>query len=189
MNSNSLIKIFFLCPVPDDQKPIAEYIELKKNSILNWTSFSKKKYNGKLFSVFFTFFCWISFFEICSSFPFPVSFFKELKELSTNLEGEKIDRIVTIGILTIFLTFLFMSFFLLQTIFNLEEINSHFKNPRLCYEEGSWYQIKIWEKPFLLMKNEKLLRNQKIEPILQRVKNTFLITFFFTIFFLLLFFI
>jgi hypothetical protein len=193
MTSNSLIKIFFLCPVPDDQKPIAEYIELKKNSLLNWTSFSNKKYNLKLFSVFFTFFCLISFFEICS---FPFSFFKEIietvKELTTNWQpeyGEKIEKIVTLGILTVFFTLLFMSFFLLQTIFTLKEINSHFRNPRLCYEEGSWYQTKIWEKPFLLMKNEKLIRNQKIEPIIQRIKNSFFLIFFFTVFFFLLLFI
>jgi hypothetical protein len=40
MNSYNeiLIKIFFLCPVPNDQKPINEYIELKENSFINWAS-------------------------------------------------------------------------------------------------------------------------------------------------------
>ena len=42
MNLN--IKIFLLCPIPDDQKPINEYISLKKNPFTNWIQYSKKKY-------------------------------------------------------------------------------------------------------------------------------------------------
>jgi hypothetical protein len=34
------IQIFFLCPVPEEQKPINEYIGLKENQITNWTTLS-----------------------------------------------------------------------------------------------------------------------------------------------------
>ena len=51
MNTN--IKIFLLCPVPDDQKPINEYIGLKENQLTNWTTLSKKKLSKKDFTTFF----------------------------------------------------------------------------------------------------------------------------------------
>ena len=47
MNLN--IKIFLLCPIPDDQKPINEYINLKENDFTNLMLLSKKNYFSKIF--------------------------------------------------------------------------------------------------------------------------------------------
>ena len=66
MNSN--IKIFLLCPVPEEQKPINAYIGLKENQLTNWTTLSKKNYEKKLISLFSFLFFLVSFFRI-SSFP------------------------------------------------------------------------------------------------------------------------
>ena len=49
----SKLKLILLCPVPEDQKPITEYIGLKENPLTNWTTLSTKNYNAKLFSFFF----------------------------------------------------------------------------------------------------------------------------------------
>jgi len=49
MNSN--IKLFLLCPVPEDQKPINEYIGLKENPLTNWTTLSKKKLFRESYSI------------------------------------------------------------------------------------------------------------------------------------------
>jgi hypothetical protein len=49
MNSN--IKIFLLCPVPETQKPINEYIGLKENFLTNWTTLNKDKYYKKMESI------------------------------------------------------------------------------------------------------------------------------------------
>ena len=48
MNFN--LNVFLLCPIPEEQKPINEYIELKKNIFLNWTSCSLKNYILKIVS-------------------------------------------------------------------------------------------------------------------------------------------
>ena len=48
MNFN--IKVFLLCPVPEDQKPINDYINIKENSLINWTMSSFKKYVVKVVS-------------------------------------------------------------------------------------------------------------------------------------------
>ena len=53
MNRN--IKVFLLCPVPEDQKPINEYINIKENSFINWTTLPVKKYLLKLISIYLHF--------------------------------------------------------------------------------------------------------------------------------------
>ena len=50
MNLN--IKIFLLCPIPDDQKPINEYINLKENDFTNLMLLSKKIIFRKFLSIF-----------------------------------------------------------------------------------------------------------------------------------------
>ena len=54
MNLN--IKIFLLCPIPDDQKPINEYINLKENSFTNLMLLSSKNYYSKIFTNFLKYF-------------------------------------------------------------------------------------------------------------------------------------
>ena len=46
------IKIFLLCPIPDDQKPINEYINLKENDFTNLMLLSRKNYFSKIFTNF-----------------------------------------------------------------------------------------------------------------------------------------
>ena len=62
MNTN--IKIFLLCPVPDEQKPITEYISLKENPLTNWTTLSKIKYQNKLLKFLLYNFIFIGFFTV-----------------------------------------------------------------------------------------------------------------------------
>ena len=58
MNTN--IKIFLLCPIPDDQKPITEYIGLKKNLLTNWITLSKNNYLKTITNLWFINFVIIS---------------------------------------------------------------------------------------------------------------------------------
>jgi hypothetical protein len=46
----------------------------------------------------------------------------------------------------------------------------------LFYEEASWYDGQIWEKPFFLIKNDKLISTQKIEPILEEIIKSFFLS-------------
>lgn len=150
MNSN--IKIFLLCPVPEDQKPINAYIGLKENQLTNWTTLSKKNYEKKLISLFFFFFFLVAFFRF-SSFPDSRYLFQWLL----------INVFVSLNLL----------FFLVLLVFSRwKQIEKDFNEPRLFYEEASWYDGQIWEKPFSILKNDKLISTQKIKPILQRISRT-----------------
>ena len=150
MNSN--IKIFLLCPVPEEQKPINGYIGLKENQLTNWTTLSKKNYEKKLISLFSFFFFVVSFFRFSSFSDSRYVFDWFLITLSLSL------------------TLLF--FLILLIFFRWKQIEKDFNQPRLFYEEASWYDGQIWEKPFSILKNDKLISTQKIKPILQRISRT-----------------
>lgn len=150
MNSN--IKIFLLCPVPEEQKPINAYIGLKENQLTNWTTLSKKNYEKKLVSLFCFFFVFVSFFRFSS--------FSDTRYL---FEWLLINISISLNLL----------FFLIVLIFSRwKQIEKDFNEPRLFYEEASWYDGQIWEKPFSILKNDKLISTQKIKPILERILRT-----------------
>ena len=150
MNTN--IKIFLLCPIPDDQKPINQYIELKENLITNWTTLSTKKYEKKIFSFYSLFFSIISLFQFSS------------------LKG--IDYLFDWVLYNLNITTSFLLFFFLINLSRWFQIKSQFEKARFFYEETSWYDGQIWEKPFLLIKNDKLINTQKINPIIKRIQKT-----------------
>ena len=152
MNFN--IKIFLLCPIPEEQKPINEYISLKENSLTNWITLTKKEYGLTLLRGFFILFL------ICLTFTF---------------EGaESITQIIeTIQITSIF-SLICLSTLLCYVIINWKQVDNRFNTSRLIYEEGSWYTSEIWEKPISLIKNDKLISSQIIQPILIRNLRFFL---------------
>ena len=149
----SNIKFFLLCPIPEEQKPITNYLQLKENKYTNIITFSESRYQKVIFSYFLLIFLFLSYIELFSnSFDFSI--------LSLNWFSKTI--LITLGIL-------FLYFF---TIFYLWKENFRcFQNTRIFYEEASWYDGQIWDKPMLIIKNDRLLNNQKIKPILQRLKN------------------
>jgi len=145
------IKTFLLCPVPDDQKPINEYLNLKENKFLNWGNLNTNKNKKFLATLFLTFF---SFFSIGQLQVLSFSSFFDI----------------------LFNTLVIIQFFLLVILIRWITINEKFQNSRLVYEEASWYDGQIWEKPFFLIKNDKLISTQKIEPILEEIIKSFLLS-------------
>jgi hypothetical protein len=146
MNLN--IKVFLLCPVPDDQKPINEYINLKENTLFNVLAFSKKNYFSKILVNFLVFFF----------LGTPFSFLFKLNDQ-----------------LFLFNTFFAINFLIFLFFVNFSlwfQLLNQFRSTRLFYEEGSWYDGQFWEKPIELIKNDKLISQQKIKPILNRIFKT-----------------
>jgi hypothetical protein len=165
MNTN--IKIFLLCPVPEDQKPINEYIGLKENPLTNWTTLSKKNYLKKIMNLFL-----INLSLIC------------LLNLNTVLVD--FNHFFNWLITNTFISFNLISLFFIVILFRWKQTQNRFEQTRLVYEEGSWYDTQIWEKPFLIIKNDKLISTQKIEPVIQRLLSTLFICIYFDIILLIL---
>jgi deoxyadenosine/deoxycytidine kinase len=125
MNS---IQIFLLCPVPEEQKPIHEYILLK----------------DKL-------------------------------EVSSKEEKEKKRSFISQFFKNVGRTFLLFRWFFLS---------KRFCSPHVIYEEASWYDGQIWEKPLSFIKNDHFINTQKIQPNLKKktfslIVSSFLILSFF----------
>jgi hypothetical protein len=161
------IKIFLLCPVPQDQKPITEYLNLQKNSVTEWTTFSQSRFEKELFSY-------------ARSFSFFLSFFT-LFSLSTRPFGLWVLEVLC-------LTNLFLFFFCFFIWFRWIELEKRLKESRLIYEEASWYDGERWEKPFSILRTDRLLATQRIQPIQTRLfallgKLSFVIFSFFFFFF------
>ena len=116
------IKIFLLCPIPDDQKPINEYINLKENDFTNLMLLSKKNYFSKIFINFLIGFVLVT----------PLTFL-------FNVNSQ----------LFLYNSFYSTSFLILNFFINLSrwsQLLKRFRSSRLFYEEGSWYDGQYWEK-------------------------------------------
>jgi len=163
MNTN--IKIFLLCPVPEEQKPINLYIGLKENPLTNWTTLAKKNYQQRLLSFFLFFFGVISLLR----FPSLLAWNYFLEWLCVNIIFSMLTLILLLGVI----------------FFRWKQVEKDFNAPQIIYEEASWYDGQIWEKPFSIVKNDKLISTQKIKPILQRITRTIFTSSCFTLGFLL----
>lgn len=151
----SNIKIFLLCPVPEDQKPINEYIENKENFLFAWTTFRLFNYLKTLI-VFYI-------------FLFSFNLFLEFTSFSFEATSQKF---LYLCLKSLVITSVIFIFYLVIIIRRWTDIKKRFLNARLFYEEASWFDGQIWEKPFFLIKNDKLIVNNKIKPIIKRVKKT-----------------
>jgi hypothetical protein len=157
---NSRIKIFLLCPVPEEQKPINEYIGLKNNDFVNWiTNINKiKELNKNLFIIS------ICVFLILFLFPNPPQIFSNF--------------------------FIFFNIFLILLItlfFIWNQLQKRFNKARLFYEEASWYDGQLWEKPLLIIKNDRFLSTQQMNPFLEKIFKNILFLIIINIGFLLFF--
>ena len=122
------IKIFLLCPVPDDQKPINEFIGLKENLLTSWTTLSQKNYKKKL-TIFFR------------NIFIVVSLITCYQIINNTIEVQ------TWFLYNLIITTLFIIGLLLINIFRWTQVKMKFENAQLFYEEGSWYMGQIWQKP------------------------------------------
>lgn len=147
-NMNFNIKFFLLCPIADEQKPINEYISLKEKDFSSLILLNSKNYFLKIFYYFIIFF----------TLGFPLAFLIQLK-----------SKII---LFSIFLSLILLSFIFVLNFSSWFQVFERFRTTRLFYEEGSWYDGQIWEKPIELIKNDKLISILKIKPILKRIFKT-----------------
>ena len=74
----------------------------------------------------------------------------------------------------------------LVVIWRWNEVKKRLNQARLFYEEASWYDGQIWEKPFIILKNDRLLVSQKLNPVLRRLTSTLISLIYLDILFLIL---
>jgi len=138
------------CPVPKEQQPTNEFLELSNSKVFALAK-TNKKFSLILISIWFATF--LIFLVISSG----STFFN-----------------------TYLLKFIFLSFFgslslpLLITIRLLlgwSHIYKRLTSETIEYEESGWYDGQIWVKPLELKEKESLIASIEVKPILKNLKQ------------------
>ena len=136
------------CPVPRDQQPTNEYIELSQSMVFSWPKTKKS-----LILVLIKF--WVGAFVLFLVISSGSIYFK-----------------------TSLLKYILLSFFSSLSIPLLISIrlylgwNHVFKrltSERVEYEESGWYDGQIWMKPLVLKEKESLIAYIEVRPILKNL--------------------
>ena len=139
------------CPVPKDQQPTNEFIELSKSKIFSLPK-SKKSFSLMLIKY------WIGTFII----------FLAISSGSVYFETSKLKYIL----LSFFSSLSFPFLFSLRLYLGWNHIFKRLTSEKIEYEESGWYDGQIWIKPLNLKEKESLIALLEVKPILKNLIQT-----------------
>ena len=140
------------CPVPREQQPTNEFIELSKSKIFSWPKTKKSL-------IFILIKFWVGAFILFLVISSGSVYFKIFP-----------------------LRYILLSFFTSLSIPLLISIrlylgwNHIFKrliSEKVEYEESGWYDGQVWEKPLVLKEKESLIASIEVKPILKNLIQIF----------------
>ena len=138
----------FNCPVPKDQQPTNEFIELSKSKIFTWPK-SKKAFSFILLKF------WIGTFFI----------FVVISSGSVYFETSTLRYILLSFFSSLSLPFLFS----IRLYLGWNHIFKRLTSEKVEYEESGWYDGQIWIKPVKLKEQESLIALLEVKPILKNL--------------------
>ena len=138
----------FNCPVPKDQQPTNEFIELSKSKIFTWPK-SKKAFSFILLKF------WIGTFFI----------FVVISSGSVYFETSTLRYILLSFFSSLSLPFLFS----IRLYLGWNHIFKRLTSEKVEYEESGWYDGQIWIKPVKLKEKETLIALLEVKPILKNL--------------------
>ena len=136
------------CPVPKDQQPTNEFIELSKSKIFSWPK-SKKSF----FSILLKF--WLGTFL----------FFIVISSGSVYFETARLKYILLSFFSSLSLPFLLS----IRLYLGWNHIYKRLTSEKVEYEESGWYDGQIWIKPVNLKEKESLIAFLEVKPILNNL--------------------
>ena len=140
------------CPVPKEQQPTNEFIELSKSKIFSWPKTKKS-----LILILIKF--WVGSFVLFLIISSGSVYFK-----------------------TSLLKYVLLSFFsslsvpLLLSIrlyLGWKHVFKRLTSARVEYEESGWYDGQVWTKPLVLKEKESLIASMEVKPILKNLIQIF----------------
>ena len=142
----------FKCPVPRDQQPTNEFIELSKSIIFSWP---KTKKSLIFILIKFWFGAFVLFLVISSgSVYFKTSLLKYI--LLSLFSSLSIPLLVSIR--------LFLGW---------NHVFKRLTSEKVEYEESGWYDGQVWIKPIVLKEKESLIASIEVKPILNNIIQIF----------------
>ena len=140
------------CPVPLEQQPTNEFIELSKSII-----FSLPKTKKSLIIVLFKF--WIGTFILFLVISSGSIYFKTS---------------ITKYILLSFFSSLSIPFLIsLRLYLGWNHVFKRLNSESVEYEESGWYDGQVWLKPLVLKERESLIASNEVKPILKNLIQIF----------------
>ncbi len=140
------------CPVPKDQQPTNEFIELSKSIIFSWP---KTKKSLIIVLIKFWIAAFILFLIISSgSVYFKTSILKYV--LLSLLSSLSIPFLISI-----------------RLYLGWNHVFKRLISERVEYEESGWYDGQVWIKPLVLKEKEALIASIEVKPILKNLIQIF----------------
>ena len=136
------------CPVPKDQQPTNEFIELSKSKIFSWP---KTKKSLILILIKFWVGAFVLFLVISSgSIYFKTSLLKYV--LLSCFSSLSIPLLISI-----------------RLYLGWNHIFKRLISEKVEYEESGWYDGQVWEKPLVLKEKVSLIASIEVKPILKNL--------------------
>jgi hypothetical protein len=136
------------CPVPLEQQPTNEFIELSKSVIFSWPKTKKS-----LIIVLFKF--WIGTFILFLVISSGSIYFK---------------KSILKYILLSFFSSLSIPFLIsLRLYLGWNHVFKRLNSESVEYEESGWYDGQVWVKPLVLKERESLIASNEVKPILKNL--------------------
>ena len=140
------------CPVPREQQPTNEFIELSKSIIFSWPKTKKS-----LILILIKF--WVGAFALflvisSGSVHFQTSLLKYT--LISFFSSLSIPLLITI-----------------RLYLGWKHVFQRLTSERVEYEESGWYDGQVWIKPLVLKEKESLIATIEVKPILKNLIQIF----------------
>ncbi|WP_309740563.1 MULTISPECIES: CGLD27 family protein [unclassified Chamaesiphon] len=142
------------CPVPKEQQPINEYQELQTSWFFGWVKLDAAKYITKLI--------WVGVWSLIVTAPLAAASFPIAKYP------------LQFGICAIGGSLIFIMLAAIRLYLGWIYVKNRLYGESIFYEESGWYDGQTWIKTPEILTRDRLLVSYEIQPILSRIKATFL---------------
>jgi len=136
------------CPVPKEQQPTNEFIELSKSIIFSWPKTKKS-----LIFVLTKF--WIGAFVLFLIISSGSIYFK--------------TSILKYTLLSFFSSLSIPLLISIRLYLGWNHVFKRLTSERVEYEESGWYDGQVWIKPLVLKEKESLIASIEVKPILKNL--------------------
>lgn len=141
------------CPVPFEQQPLNEYLELQESDFFQWAMLDWQPYLRKII------WTWVWGWAIAG--PVAAASFAPAK---FPLQFGLIGAAGATFLLALVLVRLYLGWrYVCDRLFSTD----------VFYEESGWYDGQVWSKPSQVLIQERLVVTYEIKPAMQRLERTF----------------
>jgi len=140
------------CPVPREQQPTNEFIELSKSIIFSWPKTKKS-----LILVLIKF--WLGAFFLFLTISSGSIYFKTF--------------LLKYTLISLFSSLSIPLLISIRLYLGWNHVFKRLKSERVEYEESGWYDGQVWIKPLTLKERESLIASNEVKPILNNIVQIF----------------